>query len=69
MACVALHNFCHGQKEDETSYYRSGVIVPDDEDEIDNVDQGLSLLAERQPGNKWRDRIREHLYNNRLDNH
>jgi len=69
MACVVLHNFCHEQKEDETSYYQPEAIAPDDEDEIDTVDQELSLLAERQAGNEWRDRIREHLYNNRPDNY
>ena len=69
MACVVLHNFCHEQKEDETSYYQPEAIVPDDEDEIDNVDQGLSVLAERQAGNEWRDRIREHLYYHRPDNY
>lgn len=69
IACVVLHNFSHEQKEDETSYYHLRVIVPNDEDAIDNVDQGLSLLAERQARNEWRDRIQEYLYNNRLDNY
>jgi len=69
MACVVLHNFCHEQKEDATGYYQPEAIVLNDEDAIDNVDQEVSLLAERQAGNEWRDRIREHLYNNRPDNY
>lgn len=66
MCCVMLHNFLNTEKEDST-IYQPNTIVPEDEIEVDEVDQDIGPEAERAAGNEWRDRMRIYLYHNRDD--
>ena len=66
MCYIMLHNFLNTEKEDST-IYRPNTIVPEDEIEVDEVDQDIDPESERAARNEWRDRMRIYLYHNRDD--
>jgi hypothetical protein len=66
MACIVLHNFCQYQNEDTSLYQPQIQHNVGHDEEIDEVDEELTLLAERNAGNIWRDEMRQYLFANQM---
>ena len=63
MCCIILHNFLNTEKEDST-IYQPHTIFPENEIEVDEVDENIGPEAQRGAGNELRDRMRLCLYQN-----
>lgn len=64
--CVILHNFLYNYEDDrrwraEAMRFEEQGLEEAIMDEIANIDEPLGLLAERQAGIDWRNRIREYF--------